>query len=224
MNVFQRIVHHNFWATIYVNLKLLPLKQAIKLPIEVYHKFRMTNLQGRLLLDVPTIFRGMIQIGCYGSEMFSHNDETILYLAGDWCCKGKVAVGIGSCIRIEAGACLETEDDVVIGARNLVFCENSVVLRQNFLSSWDCTIMDTDRHNVVDTKTGKVTNPSARIVVGEHTWIGNSVSIHKGTKLPPNSIVASHSMCNKDYSLEGECCIFAGVPAKKICENRGWNK
>ena len=224
MNILSRIFQHNVLATIFINFKLLPFRQAIKFPIEVFHKFRMTNLQGRLILDVPVISRGMIQIGCYGSEMFSHNDETILYLAGDWHCKGKVSFGIGSCLRIERGACMITEDDVVVGARNLVFCENGMVLKQKFLSSWDCTIIDTDRHDVINTKTRNVTNPSAEIVVGEHTWVGNSASIQKGTKLPANSIVASHSLCNKDYSSEGEYCIFAGVPAKKICENREWNR
>lgn len=224
MNVWQRIVQHNVLATVYINFKLLPLRQAIKFPIEIFHKFRITNIQGKIILDTPLLHRGMIQIGCYGSEMFSRNDETILYLAGDWHCKGKVSIGIGSCLRIEKGACLVTEDDVIFGARNMVFCENGMLIKQKFLSSWDCSIMDTDRHDVIDASTRTVTNPSARIIVGEHTWVGNSVAIHKGTILPANSIVASNSLCNKNYTKEGECCIFAGIPAKKISDNREWNK
>lgn len=224
MNIIQRIVQHNVWATIYLNFKLLPLRQAMRLPIEVFHKFRLSNSKGRLVIETDRIHRGMIQIGCYGSEMFSHNDETILFLAGEWRCKGSIAVGIGSCVRIEQGACLITEDDVVLGAHNLLLCEKMVMIKDHFLSSWDCSIMDTDRHCIKDVKSGVIVNPASDIFIGAHTWLGNSVSINKGTRLPENSIVASHSMCNNDYSKEGENCLFAGIPAKKICSNRVWTR
>lgn len=224
MNIVQRLMQHNIVATIYLNFKLLPLRQAIKLPIEVFHKIRVANIQGRVILDTMSIRRGMLQIGCYGSEMFSHNEETILYLAGDWICKGTIAIGIGSCVRVENGACLTTGNNVVFGARNLIFCAKQITIKDEFLSSWNCSVMDTDRHDIKDLSKGEILNNPLDIFVGEHTWLGNSVSINKGTRLPKNSIVASHSLCNKDYSGFGEYCVYAGIPAKKILNNRKWIK
>lgn len=57
---FQRI---NL-KTIYFNLKYLPFKQAVKLPILVSNKVYLKSLLGKIIIECP-ISTGLIQIG-YG--------------------------------------------------------------------------------------------------------------------------------------------------------------
>lgn len=70
-------------------------------------------------------------------------------------------------------------------------------------------------------------NPLTKeVVIGDHVWIGNRTTISRGTVLPDDSIVASNSLVNKDYSSEGSFCMFAGMPAKVVKRNikRIWNE
>ena len=222
MSLIQNIFAHNWWATLLINFKLLPIRQAVKFPIVVYHRFRLTNTKGRIILQTPNVHRGMIRLGSQGSEMFPISNETILYLQGDMVCHGTLVVGVGSCIRVGEGATLDLGDGAILGAQNMIFCEKRVTLCDEFLSAWQCQIMDTDRHGLTDLQTGVKEPFKKEVYVGKHTWIGNSVVINKGTYLPDNSIIASGSMCNKDFSDEESYCLFAGRPAKVVRRNKKW--
>ena len=52
-----------------------------------------------------------------------------------------------------------------------------------------------------------------------YNWFGNRCNIMKGTITPNNTIVASNSLCNKDYSDIPEYSLLAGSPAK--LKNKG---
>ena len=224
MNIIKKILQHSWLSILYANFRLLPFKQAILFPIDVYHRLRIESNNGKIIIDAPHVYRGMIKIGSQGSEMFPHQLETVLRIDGKWHCNGRVVIGIGSCIRVEHGAVLVTEDHVILGARSILFCVGEIVIHKDFLSSWDCLIMDTDRHKVICKDTGEINNTDIRIEIGEHTWLGNAVCVNKGSIIPPNSIVASHSLCNKDYSQNGPNCLFAGIPAKLQKCNVAWRK
>lgn len=43
MNVISKIIQHNWIASIYLNFKMLPFKQAIKLPLDIYHGVRLAK-------------------------------------------------------------------------------------------------------------------------------------------------------------------------------------
>lgn len=40
--------------------------------------------------------------------------------------------------------------------------------------------------------------------------------------MPAETIVASNSFVNKDFSSMGSFCLLAGSPAKKVKENISW--
>ena len=220
--IMSRFFRHNLWATLFVNFKLLPLRQAIRFPIVIYHRFRMGKASGRLIIQSSHIHRGMIKFGSQGSEMFPISDETILYLQGDMICQGSLIVGVGTCVRVGRNATIVFGNGVILGAQNLLFCEERITFGDDFLSSWRCQIMDTDTHGLIDTQTGMKAPCKKEIFVGRHTWIVNSVFLYKGTCLPDDSIVASGSICNKDYSEEKPYCLFAGRPAKVVRRNTKW--
>ena len=45
-----KLFHHNLLAVLYINFKMLPFRQAVKLPLDVYYGIRFDNLSGRIVL------------------------------------------------------------------------------------------------------------------------------------------------------------------------------
>lgn len=216
---------HNWWAIFYFNFKMLPFKQAIKLPFDFYGKVRFVNLQGRVSLTSLRIKTGMVKIGSQGRDMFPLN-PVIIDIRGNIIYNGNFYIGCGSTIRVEPNATLSIGNSSRIGANSLVFCEDRITIGENVGFSWNCQLMDTDRHEIQDVITGKAFPSRAPIEIGNNVWVGNHVCFNKGCHVPENTIVASCSLCNKNYSDVAPFSILGGIPAKVIGVNktRIWEK
>lgn len=199
---------------------MLPFKQAIYLPFDFYYNIRFVNIKGRVCINSSRIYRGMIKFGAQGSDMFDRS-PLILDIRGRWDFNGPVSIGVGSTIRIEEKGLLTMEKGVVIGARSLLFCENSILIKRFSITSWNCQIMDTDTHSIIDVGSEEVSPRSSPVIIGENCWIGNNVLINKGVQLPNCTIVGSFSLCNKDYTYDVKpFSILAGVPVKVVSKNK----
>lgn len=212
---------HNWLATLYLNFKMLSFKQAIKLPIEIYGKIRFINTTGNIIINTSNIYRGMIKIGSQGADMFA-NLPTIIDIKGELVFSGdKIRTGRGSFIRVEENGKIELEHNVAIGAMSKLFCESSIIIKENTITSWDCQIMDTDTHSIIDIETNEVYKRSISIVIGKNNWLGNNVTINKGTQTPNDIIIASNSLCNKNYiDIIPPYSIIGGIPAKLIAKDK----
>ena len=222
MNLLRKFVQHNWLAILYLNFRMLPLRQAIHLPIDIYHEIRFVNLTGRIIIEAPTYWRGMVKMGTQGAELFSVKNETILDIRGDLIIKGRFTSGVGTCFRVDDNATMIMGENVIIGGLNLLFCSKCIELDAGFLSSWKCQIMDTDTHPIIDQLSQEEMPFISPVHIGEHTWLCNGVTINKGTQIPANTIVASHSLCNKDYTSVGTNCVLAGVPARAVAREKNW--
>ena len=220
----MKLFAHNWLAILYFNFKMLPLRQAIHLPFDFCHKVRFRRLSGKIIIDGNDISRGMIRVGAQGSDMFD-GASTILDIAGTLHVKGKgISVGSGSLLRVERNGLVELNDGVVLGANSIVLCEQHISIGEQTILSWNCQFMDTDTHSIIDLESGDILSRSHPIIIGQHCWIGNHVLVNKGTVLPNDTIVASYSLCNKDYrNIIHENSIIGGIPAKKLTENKRRN-
>ena len=217
----MKLFAHNWLAIFYFNFRMLPLKQAIHLPFDFCHKIKFKRLSGKIIIDKDVISRGMIRVGAQGSDMFD-GASTILDIAGTLLIKGNgICIGSGALLRVERNGLVELNNGVVLGAKNIVLCEQSISFGEQTISSWNCQFMDTDTHSIIDLNTGEVLPRSYPIKIGCHCWIGNHVLVNKGTILPDDTIVASYSLCNKDYrNMISENSVIGGIPAKKLAENK----
>lgn len=220
----MKFFNHNWFAILYFNFKMFPLEQAIHLPFGFCHKVKFKRLSGKIIIDGNTISRGMIRVGAQGSDMFD-GTSTILDIAGTLLIKGKgISIGTGSLLRVERNGFVELNSGVVLGAKNIVLCEQHISIGRHTISSWNCQFMDTDTHSIINLDNGNVLPRSHPIEIGLHCWIGNNVLVNKGTILPNDTIVASYSLCNKDYgNIVSENSIIGGIPAKKLAENKRRN-
>ena len=219
MNI-GNFLKHNWFAIFYFNFKMLPFKQAIFLPFDFYNSIRFKCLSGKVFLSTNKIKTGMIKIGAQGSEMFP-TSCFIMDIKGNLFFGGKSSIGCGGLIKIGKSGKIIIDDGVVLGAYNKVICEDSIVIGEGTITSWKCQIMDTDTHSIKDTKTGIVHKRYKSIKIGNKNWIGNNVMINKGTVTPNKTIIASCSLCNKDYSKNiEEYSIIGGYPAKLLINHK----
>lgn len=209
----------NILATIRFNFHYFPFRQAIKIPVVLYHNIKFVRLTGSLSINSPIHFK-MVQIGTHGYDMFPNRVTTIdiagaLIFSGD-----QIRVGHGSLLRVEPGAELVFNKNTILGANNTIFCSKKIEFEENSLFSWDCQIMDSDTHHLKDIETGNLSECTKPILIGCDSWVGNHVIINKGTVIPQGTIVSSFSLCNKDYTDMGNNNVLGGVPAKLISKNK----
>lgn len=219
--ILHKFFFHNWLANIYLNFRMLPFRQALKLPLDVYYSVRLDNLGGKIKLNSRYIHRGMVKFGAQGSDMFQRKG-CILSIEGTLILNGSCVFGCSNTIKIRKGAKVVVGNGAIFGAENLIYSENSMTFGDEFLSSWKCQFMDSDTHKVTDILTNEKTISVKPVSIGNHCWIGNHVIVNKGVNLPDNTIVASRSLVTKDFTTEGEYCVLAGIPAKVIQRNKRW--
>ena len=118
-------------------------------------------------------------------------------------------------------------DRVFIGPDTKLFCRDKIVIQDDILISWGCTLIDTNAHSlssierindVVDWKKGwQYKNwdvvESKTISINSQCWIGFNSIITKGVTLNKGCIVGSGSVVTKSFN---EYSVIGGNPAKLI--------
>ncbi len=199
------------FKTIIINFKLLPFKQAIRMPILIYGNAVFRSLKGKIILKGKKIYPGMISIGAYNWHPGQFTPVT-LTIDGTIYIEEYCGIGMGTYILVAEGATLKIGPHTIIGSNNKIMCFDSITFGKNCRIPWETQFTDTSFHYVEkDNVIPPLTKP---IILGDYCWIGNRTTISKGTILPNYSIVASNSVVNKDFSDCGECCFYVGSPAK----------
>lgn len=217
MNILN-FFKHNWSAILYFNFKMLPFKQAIKLPFDFWGKIKFINLSGKVILDTDNIRRGMICIGLNHSTLFPSYTSTI-NISGNIKFKGTVNIGRGIILEVNRGSNVYIGDNVGIGGLTKIISQDSITISSNISIGWECQILDSDFHFIRNIETKEIKKRKSKILIGNNSWIGNRASIIKRCILPNYTIVASNSICNKDYSkLNKQYITLAGIPAKVVSE------
>lgn len=215
----KNLFHRNWWAIFYFNFKMLPFRQAIKFPFDFYGKVRFPCLKGKVIINAP-IRRCMVEIGRAEAEIFP-KQECVISIKGVLVINDSMsnAIGTGVTLEINQNAEMQIGGDIVIAPRTKVIVKKGLEIGNHVRISWEGQIFDSNFHYMRNIYTGEIKNINKAIVIGNYVWIGNRVTLNKGTRIPDHSIVASNSLCNKDYTKEGkEYITIAGNPAKPIAE------
>lgn len=108
-----------------------------------------------------------------------------------------------------------------IGEADLSAAENGrkILIGTDCMLSKGIKIATTDSHSIIDLVSGERTNLAKDVVIGNHVWLGQNVTINKGVEIGSNSIVAGHSVLTKSIPSN---CIAAGVPAKVVKSQVDW--
>ncbi|MCQ2217099.1 MAG: acyltransferase [Paludibacteraceae bacterium] len=216
--LIKAIRYGNVLKTIYLNLRVLPFRQAIRMPILVGKNVQLWNLHKgciRLSYDSPKtfdIFFGFSDVinilpPKREKSMFRPSYGTVLEFRGK-------DVKLLSGFSIFNNGYISIGTDVLINQHCNIYCAKRITIGSHIGIGWNTQIIDSDFHLVYDINTRKIKNLFKAVTISDNVWISNGCSISKGAFIPSNSIVASGSVVNKDYSdVETVGNLFAGSPA-----------
>lgn len=223
--VIKKLLHIifkcNILKTLYLNFKMLPFNQAVKLPIWIYGKMTFRSLAGKIIIDSNNIYSGMIRVGKNDWYIATSRPQTIWTINGTLKFKGNINILHGGYILVSRKGVLEIgSKGTLLGSDCKIICFDNIVIGDNVRIAWEIQMIDSSFHYVetldVEDSAKPLTKP---IRIGDFCWIGNRTTISKGTVLPDYTIVASNSLVNKNYLSIGSYNLLTGVPAISKAQN-----
>ena len=209
----------NIVKTVYFNFKVFPWHIASKLPVFFFGPVKFASLKGKIIFDTEVIRSGMVQFGCNEENIIATNEPSRLMIEGELVFKGHSKFGYAIQISVCNDGILSFGDNSWVGTFSKIVAFRSITVGNNFLGSWECQVFDTDFHFIENISDGTIRDNNAPVIIGNNVWLGSRVTVLKNTFIPDDCIIASGSICNKDYSLT--CppkSVIGGIPAKLIKE------
>lgn len=199
--------------SLYVCLRLFPLKDAIKLPIIVRYNCHLLSLKG--LINIKGKSKtAMLKLGFGHVGIFDKKYErTVLQIDGRIELKGNASFGHGSRICVTRNGCLTIGDNFCNTAMMTIVCDKQICIGNRVLVSWNTLIMDTDWHIMKDTETNKSYAYCKPINIGDDVWLCTRSVILKGSEIANGCIVGAGSIVTKRFNTPNT--LIAGNPAEE---------
>lgn len=230
-NLLRSIYHRfrfylkiNWYKTLYFNFKVFPFSIAKKLPVYIYEWVKFSDLSGEIVIDAP-IKRGMIGFGQRFEKLTRSAGISEISIKGKLVIKGHVHIGKDVAIYIDKGASCEFGHMTCIGSRVKIICVKNIVLGTWARIGYESQLVDTNSHQMYDMLTNQRFAMTGKIWIGNYNSISNRVTFMANSQTPDYCVVASNSLCNKNYSSLGSYILLGGIPAKLLKENfsRDWD-
>lgn len=196
LSLLSYVSRISLFKTIRFNVHYFGLKNGLKLPVLVSKNYILHTLKGSVHIESPSFHQ--ITLGFGGVGIFDQKyDRGIWQNSGDVYFNGCASFGHGS--KISNGGTLVIGNNFLNTAKSEIVCQDKVTFGDNVLISWDCLIMDTDFHSILN-NSEKTLNLNKEINVGNHVWIGCRSLILKGVSIPDDCIIAANSTITKSFS------------------------
>lgn len=210
----------NFIKSVYFNLRYLPFKQAVYLPIWITTNFKVMKLKrGQIILDHPyrrNFFLG--DCGSLGLQQFKggvYLDEGATLKLHAMC-----VIGQGSVLRCDKNATMELGRNFYCNKNCYLRSTKDIIFGDDCSLGWNVQINTDDghavRHNEIETKR------QGSIIVGNHVWITSNAIITKEVQIADGCVIAQGAVVTK--SLPVSKSLYGGVPAKIVSQNVEWSK
>ena len=199
------------------NLRYLPLRQALKLPILI-HKGKILQSKGKIIIDAPRITYGMIQLGHHICSLYPDSGITWENHGGTVIFKGKTRIGNDTCISVGPKATLTFGDDFINAAAVKIVTYRSITFGQKTRIGWNALIMDTNFHPLYDIEKKQYKKTSGPIHIGDFNWIGTNSKVLHSVTTPPRCIFGMDSVVTRSSPMESYC-IMGGSPLHILDRN-----
>lgn len=160
---------------------------------------------------------GCVRLGFKSAPIFDFKYDRLC-----WQNTGTVRFGgrtnIGQGCKISNSGDLHFGNNFNISANSMIVCRKKIFIDDDCLMSWNCLIMDSDWHRILD-KNKMLLNSNREVIIGKHVWIGCNSTLLKGAQIPDNSVVAAGSTISKQLTVPN--AIYAGII--KIKERITWD-
>jgi len=203
-------------GSLYVNLRCLPFRQAVHLPILVSHHTRLKHLSGKVVVN-GKLKMGLVKIGLHTSQMSDfRSDRTVIDFRGSVVFNGKCKIGAGARIMVADSGQLVFHDNFCNSSHLSIICYQHIEFGQNNTFSWNTLVMDSDQHSLLN-DAGECINPDSPVRFGDNVWCGCNAIVLKGTEITHDVVMAAGSVVHGTHDTPN--VILAGNPAKRVKEN-----
>lgn len=227
MHRLRALLKSNVIKTLRFNFHFFPWRTALKLPVLCYGRVRFRSMKGSVEF-VGSVYTGMVRIGVRKQYVDTAVAETQWILNGKIVFAGQATFFRGSYVLVADGAELWLGGKgTIIGSNTKIFCFEQITIGSDVRITWECQVYDTSFHYLErpgeETSIKPLTSP---VLIGDRVWVGNRTTISKGAVIPDDTVVASNSLVNHDFSDLAPFSMIAGVPAayKATGFHRVWDK
>ena len=210
-----------FWYllhSIYFNFKMLPFRQARKLPILLIRP-KFINLRGKIVIDDSLCRFGLVKLGGWGCKAYPNNGIKLNLNGGTWTIKGKTWIGSNSYIEIGRRGKLETGANVVASTSLILFCYRAITMGDAARFGWECKVMDSSFHPLKTVGTGERKAAGAPVSIGSFNWFATNCAVLPGTSTPDYCVFGYGSTLTKSCKCESYC-VHGGSPVHVL--SRGY--
>jgi len=133
----------------------------------------------------------------------------------------KTARFMGPCkISMSGNSTLHIGENAGIRGVEFVLDNADISVGKLCMFSYNVIMRNTDSHKVIRLSDNAVVNEPKDILMGDHVWIGQNVTILKGVSVGDNAVIATGSVVTKDVPKNS---IAAGVPSKVVKNEITWD-
>lgn len=200
--------------TVYLNLRVVGIKNFLKFPILVYGKFEICRI-GNIRIETSQLQRGLIRFGLGPKKYLC---PTRIVNLGTITFYGRADIWGGVYLELGKEAELKIGEQTLLGENVRIMLRKKCVIGHHARIAFDSQIMDSDFHYLLDIEDRTIKNCTSEVIIGNYNWIGNRTTIKKGVKTPDHTTVAGpYAMLNKDYTkICSKNPILGGCPAKQL--------
>lgn len=202
----------NWLATLKLNFKLLPWRQAMRLPIVVEGPLLVElGSEARIILPPDAPFRTIV-LGSRHETYKARAGKAQFTIFGTWQVKGQVRIGTDCCLYIHRAATLTTGHGVYIARDSQIECAECVTIGNRVLAG-EIYICDNAGHQV--THAGQPQPMTRPITIADGCYFGFRTMVLRGACIPPHCVIGSGAVCTRNYAAEHPegHLLLTGAPA-----------
>lgn len=210
-NILRDFFRMSLVLTFYYNMLSPHVKCVNGGRIKIYRNTKLYFEKGAKII----IENGTFSLG-FGKPCGAKNPSLVrVWRGGLMHVYGDCMIEYGADVLLHADAVLEIKNDSYINCYCLIRCSNHILLGEDFLSSTNLELRDSDGHELNGVK------KNGPIIIGNHVWLGTRVTVLEGVTIGDGAVIGACSLVTKNIPPK---CLAYGVPATERRNNIEWEK
>lgn len=200
-------------------MRCLPLKDAIKLPVNISRKVKIESIyRGGIVFESP-IRKNMLFIGHKGFTAIAEHQGLVYIEKGSTLrVKGNAILAQGTRLWIENNSTITLGDNFSCNKECLIRANANITTGTDVLLGWNIELNTSDGHSIyVDGVRKTNTKP---INIGNHVWIASHAILSKGASINDDCVIAQRSIVTSVFNDKN--VLIGGTPAKILKRNIDW--
>lgn len=136
-----------------------------------------------------------------------------------WVCGEDALLFFNTFIDVHEDALLETKFFSANSGSTIVVGKH-ISLGHDVMMGRNIIVYDSDFHSVPG-EDGNPVNFSKDVIIEDHVWLTNNVTVLKGVTIGKDSLISAMTLIRKDVA---PASLVAGIPGKVLKENVNWSR